>query len=858
MTSRSETIRAISKRPVSYGASDFDRSVINDRLLVCFVLNGHSCRFCSPGPDARLPPGKTVTNLRAAGGGLRMQRRGYEWVGLVMVLASACVDKAKQAQPCDPNTDENCNILPVAGCTKDADCGDGTCKSDGTCQAPATATAANACLGVTCAADHFCSNGQCLLASAQCVAPDPACIFIPHGAFEQPERAWWWPFNTTLGPAGPNGLFDFRADLEDPDYREVMSTPVVMRLHAADTEPAVVFNTFKANSNDGGQFLESQGVMRAIHGSDGSPIWSAPADVLNHLDHSVNANSSIAAGDCMGTGEACFITGGWDPNDQPCTATVTPPNCNPAVLPNNAHQRGGLIAFGSNGRFLWLTRAASVWWGAPTIARLLGPTGPAQVVVGNGVFDGATGKTLCPQTNDGGALGNNGEGSLTTIADIDLDGIPEIITGNQALKLVADNNSSTGFTCKRLFGQGVQETGGRACPDGFGSLCPDGFPAIANFAGYGASMGLSPTDPHPQIAVSSHGALSIHDWTGGLLLDPIPLPIQHVASQPCFNDELTNPGGAPTIADFDGDGLPEIGIAAHGFYSVWKPATPGKPAGFIWSAPAFDCSAATGSSVFDFEGKGNPTVVYSDQCTFTVLDGKTGTQLIHENNASCTAYEMPVVADVDGSGRAKILVPNNDVCTFTCDWGTTQASGNVGLKALKSPTDKWVNTRSVWNEHTYHVSNVNLDGTLPFPEPQSWTAPQSNSFRQNVQGQGVFSSPDLSICEATVDMTNCATSGATVSGVVYNGGAVIAQPGVTVDFFVVLADGTSAHIGQQLTTKALNPGDSETVSVPWIGAPQNQMVTVKAVVDENAVIGDCHLENNVATTASPVKCSPFG
>jgi hypothetical protein len=109
-----------------------------------------------------------------------------------------------------------------------------------------------------------------------------------------------------------------------------------------------------------------------------------------------------------------------------------------------------------------------------------------------------------------------------------------------------------------------------------------------------------------------------------------------------------------------------------------------------------------------------------------------------------------------------------------------------------------------------------------------------------------------------VDMTNCATTGATVSGVVYNGGAVIAQPGVTVDFFVVLADGTSAHIGQQLTTKALNPGDSETVSMPWIGAPQSQMVNIKAVVDINEVIGDCHLENNTVTTASPVKCSPFG
>jgi hypothetical protein len=772
----------------------------------------------------------------------------------------ACGSGSKPAAACDPNVDDNCNVIAKSGCTRDSDCGDGTCRPDGTCAPPATAAAPNACAGVTCPAGQFCSNGQCLLASAQCTTADPACIFIPQNAFEQPERAWWWPFNTTLGPDGPNGKFDFRAGLEDPEYVEVMSTPVVMRLHAADSEPAVLFNAFRANTNDGGQFLESQGVMRAIHGSDASAIWTAPQDVFNHLDHSVNANSSIAAGDCLGTGEVCFITGGWDPNDQPCTATVTPPNCNPAVLPGTAHQHGGLIAFGSDGRFLWVTRAAQVWWGAPAIARLLGPTGPAQVVVGNGVFDGATGKTLCAQNNDGGAVGNNGEGSLSTIADIDLDGVPEIITGNQALKLIADTSSPTGFTCRNLFGQGVKETGGRPCPGGFGSLCPDGFPAIANFAGYGAEMGLSPTDPHPQIAVSSHGSLSIHDWTGGLLLDPIPLPTGPTGpTKPCFNDELTNPGGAPTIADFDGDGLPEIGIATHGAYSVWKPGLGGKPAQFIWTAPAYDCSAATGSSVFDFEGKGKPTVVYSDQCTFTVLDGATGTQLIHENNASCTAYEMPVVADVDGTGRAKILVPNNDVCTFQCDWGITQESGNVGVKALKSPTDKWVNTRSVWNEHTYHVTNVNLDGTLPFPEPMSWTSPDAkNSFRQNVQGQGVFSSPDLSVCEANVDMTSCGTTGATVSAVVYNGGAVQSQPGVTVDFFVMLPDGSEAHIAQKLTTKVLKPGDSETVTATWIAPPQNQAVSVKAVVDQGALIGDCHPANNIATTASPVKCSPFG
>ncbi|HEX4386327.1 MAG TPA: CARDB domain-containing protein [Myxococcales bacterium] len=773
---------------------------------------------------------------------------GRWWVGLGAIAMVACGSGQKPAAACDPNIDENCDILPVAGCTKDADCGDGTCQSDGTCKPNATAPAANACAAVTCPSGQFCSNGICLASSPSCTAPNPACIFVPHGAFEQPAHEWWWPFNTPAGPNGPNGPTDFRADVDNPDYFEVMSTPVVMRLHAADAAPAVVFNTFlRAGGID--EFLESQGVMRAINGNDSSLIWTAPKDVLGP-DGQVNATAGIAAGDCMGTGETCFITGRWDPNDVPCADPNNPVNCNPKAAPKHAHEHGGLIAFGSDGRTLWTTPEVQVWWGAPAIARLLSATGPAQVVVGNAVVNAATGEVLCAQTNDAGAIGNNGEGALTTIADIDLDGVPEIITGNQAFKLLPSSSSTTGFVCKPLYGDGVHTTGGRACAGGDGANCPDGFPAIANFAAYGATMALSPTEQHPQIVTVAQGFLSIHDWTGGLLVDPIPLPAD---SGQC-GGETFDPGGAPTIADFDGDGLPEVGIATQSKYSVWKPG-----AGFIWSTDTFDCSGSTGSSVFDFEGKGNPNVVYSDQCTFQVLDGKTGTQLINENNASCTAYEMPVVADIDGTGRAKILVPNNDVCTTKCSWNdNVLGSGNVGLKALKSPSDKWVNTRSVWNEHTYHVGNVNLDGTLPFPETPFWNTPATNNFRQNVQGQGVFSSPDLSICEATADMTNCATTGATLTSVVYNGGAVDAQPGVTVDFFAVLADGTEAHIGQQLTTKALKPGDSEQVSVTWIQPPQNQMVTVKAVVDINSLIGDCHPENNIATTTSQVKCSPFG
>ena len=766
-------------------------------------------------------------------------------LAILAVCLLACVDKKSPLLNCDPQV-EDCSIGPGGSgrCTQDSDCGDGVCQLDtGTCRAAQPVTQPTACANLSCPPGNFCSNGQCIPASAQCKQADPACIFIPHGSFEPPEHAWWWPWQTPLGPDAVSPADSFRADLEYPDYVQVMSTPVVMRLHPTDKEPAVVFNAFPEHptGEQGSEMLEVQGVMRAVRGSDGAPLWTAPKDMWSHMNLSVNGNSGIAAGDCMGTGETCFITGGWDPQDEP-----------PRVPdPKSSHQHGGLIAFGSDGRLLWETREAQLWWGAPVIARMLGPAGPAQVVVGNGVFDGATGKTLCPQTNVGGAVGGNGDGTLSAVADLDLDGVPEIVTGNQAYKLVKNDASPTGYSCKAMFGDGVKMPRNLPCAGGVGSLCPEGFPAVASFAAYGSLMGLKPEDPHPQVAVVSQGYLRIHDWTGGLLLNPIPLPINGYI---CGTDY--NPGGAPTIADFDGDGMPEIGVASQSAYSVWKP---GK--GWIWSSPTFDCSANTGSSVFDFEGKGQATVVYSDQCFFHVLDGKSGQQLIKEPNFSCTAYEMPIVADIDGTGRAKILVPNNNICQFDqCNknWPSTAVNRYVGLKALRSPSDKWVNTRSVWNQHTYHVTNVNLDGTLPFPEPSSWAKDQSNSYRQNVQGQGQFSSPDLSLCAIDVDMSTCRTGPAKASAVVYNGGAIAAMPGVTVDFYAVLENGQTAHIGQAKTTRRLQPGDSEPVSVDWQAPPQSQGVRVKGVVDEKAVIGDCHLENNTVTTTNPAKCSPFG
>jgi len=112
-------------------------------------------------------------------------------VGVVAVLAVsllACVDKNSPALTCDPQV-EDCSVGPggTGRCTRDSDCGDGTCQLDtGTCKVYQPSTPVTACANVSCPAGNFCSNGQCIPASAQCKQADPARIFIPHGAFEPP------------------------------------------------------------------------------------------------------------------------------------------------------------------------------------------------------------------------------------------------------------------------------------------------------------------------------------------------------------------------------------------------------------------------------------------------------------------------------------------------------------------------------------------------------------------------------------------------------------------------------------------------------------------------------------------------
>jgi hypothetical protein len=683
-------------------------------------------------------------------------------------LLTACRDDGGS---CSPGA-ANCSCTTRANGT--VSCTQGICD------------AARICDGICCPDGQRCDAGTC-------VEDTNACIYIPGpGEFEAPEKAWWWPY---LDAAGQNPR-----DVELPTFAQVMATPVSLRLHPSDEVPTVVFPTFVRGGS-----VNVEGVLRAVRGDTGAPLWTVTDAALR-----VNGVSSPAAADLDGDGLVEIVTGAWEPGGGP---------------------KGGLLAFRSDGSLFWRAPDLYVGWGGPSIADLDGDGNP-EVIIGNSVLDGRTGVERC----NGGytASGDNGEGPLSLVLDIDGDGVRELVAGSMAYHLVTDVQGRD--RCVRYWPETLK--------DRVGTRLWDGFPAAADIFDDPA---IRTSQNAAEVAVVSRGFLRVHDWTGGLLMNPVKLP-------------GGGAGGPPTVADFDGDGRAEIGVAGLGSYTVFKP---GRPGNILWTVPTQDVSSSTtGSSVFDFDGNGRAEVVYADECYVHVYDGATGMEVFQAPNSSCTAYEMPVVADVDGDGAAELLVGANDVCAISCPWGTHDAGRLHGLALFKSPSDAWVASRPVWNQHGYHVTNIDDDGSVPANEARSWGTGTRNSFRQNYQGTGTFAAPNLVLDAVRVDGNACPTLLSLVASM-HNAGARGVRPGLPVAFYLEEASGRSL-LGVVRIDRRLMPGDAAEVTLPWPGPPRLRAATVVVVADENGTglpkkgeHNECREDDN-AKTLPDVLCREPG
>ena len=152
-------------------------------------------------------------------------------------------------------------------------------------------------------------------------------------------------------------------------------------------------------------------------------------------------------------------------------------------------------------------------------------------------------------------------------------------------------------------------------------------------------------------------------------------------------------------------------------------------------------------------------------------------------------------------------------------------------------------TRRIWNEHSYHVTNINEDGPLPLREEPNHSNPRLNNFRQNVQPDGLFNAPDLVLRDPAFSTAECAET-LILRVRVVNQGRAGAPAGVPVSFYV---DG--AFVGRELTTRTLLPGASEVVEhrfSPVVAGTTYRFNAVLNDPDHEPLIGlnECRADNN--------------
>lgn len=308
-----------------------------------------------------------------------------------------------------------------------------------------------------------------------------------------------------------------------------------------------------------------------------------------------------------------------------------------------------------------------------------------------------------------------GWGSTTAIGDVDNDDRPEIAIAN--LLLDADGELLMAFPLPEIVPLGssyampvladldgdddLEILYGRVAYHHDGSiyyLVPEiqrsGFSHVADLD----------DDGDPEVLVTTQTGISLLKSDGAVVyanLRPNGVDVQ--------NTNWVHPAA---VHDLSGNGGRQFAMGSYNLYGAYS-----SDANILWTSDAVKSSQAAGTSAFDFLGDGAAEVIYMDDTSLRVFDGADGAILMDAPQSPWGYFRYPSVADVDNDGSAEILVVGS--------------TSDPTLRVFGDATDGWVSARRIWNQHSYHVTNVKEDGTIPHIQKPNWQG--LNTFRAQAQ-----------------------------------------------------------------------------------------------------------------------------
>ena len=299
------------------------------------------------------------------------------------------------------------------------------------------------------------------------------------------------------------------------------------------------------------------------------------------------------------------------------------------------------------------------------------------------------------------------------ISDINNDQVPEILIGKNVFSYEAGLLYTTDWSKASIAfdanNNGNQEmlTGGGLYDVNGAQLWQYGEPGTMWFS----SVANLDDDLNPEIVISN---------PSNKLEDSVFAVLEHNGN---VKWQITNPnnlgGGVQAVSTFLG--TKDLGIVYAGYTAVDMYNANGD---LVWTVANDDeWSGKIGVSAYDFNGDGIDEVIVQDHYKVRVLNGVNGEVLSTVANSSGTLWEYPIVVDLEGDDNAElVVVSNNTDSRYSINNGVT-------VYGAADNSKPWKNATRIWNQHSYHQTNINQDGTVPTYELPSWL--NNNTYRSS-------------------------------------------------------------------------------------------------------------------------------